>query len=310
MVLIPLVNGGVPAAADQLSATPAAVASTAVGAPALVPLASRVPTVAFTSGPKLGVRVRPAQVGPGAWKFTLQREEGTKWVSAGAFRTIGTLEEAELPVGEGTYRVVVPAQNGFRATMSAAQRYSPAPTVEMRGGSRLETTVAPVSTRGNGWTLTLERKSGQGWSKVRTVTSNGVRPVLSAVDSGTYRVQTQAQGRFPAFTSTPFVYQQQAPAGPVGYALIEEAFPGDSKTRLTPRAASSGCGSVATMTGDGLKIAGGFMALVPVAGGAMGAVTKSTGVIIGAEGAQAGSACVQAQFAAINAQLAFQESQI
>ena len=81
MVLIPLVNGGGPAAADPLSAAPAAAA---VSAPALVPTASRVPTVAFTSGPKLGVRVRPAQVGPGAWKFTLQREEGTKWVSAGA----------------------------------------------------------------------------------------------------------------------------------------------------------------------------------------------------------------------------------
>ncbi len=65
MVLIPLVNGGGPAAADPLSATPAA-ASTAVSAPALVPMASRVPTVAFTAGPKLGVRVRPAQVGPGA----------------------------------------------------------------------------------------------------------------------------------------------------------------------------------------------------------------------------------------------------
>ena len=309
MVLIPLVNGGGPAAADPLLAASAA-ASTAVSAPALVPMASRVPTVAFTSGPKLGVRVRPAQVGPGAWKFTLQREVGTKWVSAGAYRTIGTLEEAELSVGEGTYRVVVPAQNGFRATVSGAQRYSPAPTVKMRGGSRLETTVAPVSMRGAGWTMTLERKSAQGWSKVRTVTSNGVRPVVSAVDSGTYRVQTQAQGRFPAFTSTPFAYQQQAPAGPVDYALIEEAFPSDSKTRSMPRASSGGCGSVATLTGDGLKIAGGFLALVPVAGGAMGAVTKTTGIIIGAEGAQAGNACVQAEFAAINVQLAFQESQI
>jgi hypothetical protein len=307
MVLIPLVHGGGPAAADLLSAAPK---TAAASAPAQVPMASRVPTVAFTSGPKLGVRVRPAQVGPGAWKFTLQREEGTKWVSAGAYRTIGTLEEAALPVGEGTYRVVVPAQNGFRATVSGAQRYSPAPTVNMRGGSRLETTVAPVSMRGAGWTMTLERKSAQGWSKVRTVTSNGVRPVVSAVDSGTYRVQTQAQGRFPAFTSTPFDYTQQAPAGPVDYALVEEAFPSDRKTRSMPRASSGGCGSVATLTGDGLKIAGGFMALVPVAGGAMGAVTKTTGIIIGAEGAQAGNACVQAEFAAINVQLAFQESQI
>ena len=309
MVLIPLVNGGGPAAADPLSATPAA-ASTAVSAPALVPMASRVPTVAFTAGPKLGVRVRPAQVGPGAWKFTLQREEGTKWVSAGAYRTIGTLEEVELSVGEGTYRVVVPAQNGFRATVSGAQRYAPTPTVDMSGSSRLITSVAPISMSGAGWKVTLERQSAQGWSTVRTATTNGVKPVVSAVGSGTYRVRTDAQGRFPAFTSKPFAYRPQAPAGPVDYALIDEAFPSDSKTRSMPRAASSGCGSVKSSTAEGLSIATGFLSLVPVAGGALAAVTGGAAAIVGAEGASAGSACVQAEFAAINVQLAFQESQI
>ncbi|MSV52026.1 MAG: hypothetical protein F2892_07105, partial [Actinobacteria bacterium] len=194
-------------------------------APARLPLASRVPTVAFSAGQKLGVRVRPAQVGPGAWKFTLQREEGTTWVSAGNYRTIGTLEEAEFAVGAGTYRVVVPAQNGFQSTVSGAERYTPAPTVEVSGSSRLVTSVAPISMRGAGWTVTVERKSSQGWSTVRTATTNGVRPVVSAVGSGIYRVRTDAQGRFPAFTSKPFAYRPQAPAGPVDYTLIDEAFP-------------------------------------------------------------------------------------
>lgn len=307
MVLIPLGHGGGPAAADQLSAN----STTAVAsAPARLPLASRVPTVAFSAGQKLGVRVRPAQVGPGAWKFTLQREEGTTWVSAGNYRTIGTLEEAEFAVGAGTYRVVVPAQNGFQSTVSVLERYTPTPTVEVSGSSRLVTSVAPVSMRGAGWKVTLERKSAQGWSAVRTATTNGVRPVVSAVGSGIYRVRTDAQGRFPAFTSKPFAYRPQAPAGPVDYALIDEAFPSDSKTRSKPRAASSGCGSVKSSTAEGLSIATGFLSLVPVAGGALAAVTGGAAAIVGAEGASAGSACVQAEFAAINVQLAFQESQI
>lgn len=310
MVLVPLVHGGGPAAADQRSAAGANAETVSTSAQAQVPSARRVPTVTFTAGQKLGVRVQPAQVGPGAWKFTLEREEGTKWVSAGTFRTIGSLEEAELPVGEGTYRVVVPAQNGLQATVSVVQRYAPAPAIEVSGSSRLVTDVSPVSMRDGGWTVTLERKTAQGWSKVRTATTSGVRPVVSAVGSGTYRVRTDAQGRFPAFTSKPFAYRQQAPAGPVDYALIDEAFPSDSKTRSKQRAASSGCGSVKSSTAEGLSIATGFLSLVPVAGGALAAVTGGAAAIVGAEGANAGSACVQAEFDAINVQLAFQESQI
>ncbi|MFM8895698.1 MAG: hypothetical protein ACKOE2_10055, partial [Actinomycetales bacterium] len=314
MILAALVNVGGPAAANEVSSAPQGAAAAVAETRAQAPMAGRLPTVRFASGPRLGVRVRPAQAGPGQWKFSLERKEGTKWVPAGAYRTSGDLEQAELPVGAGTYRVVVPAQNGFRATISGAQRYAPAPIVTMSGGSRLEIAVAPVSMKGSGWTVTLERKTAQGWSKVRTVTSTGVRPVVSAVGSGTYRVRTQAQGRFPAFTSTPYDYQQQAPAGPVDYSLIAQAFASDSKARsmprVMPRAATGGCGSVMTSTSEGLEIAGGFLSLVPVAGGAMAAVTNTAGVVIGAEGAEAGSACVQAEFAAINVQLAFQESQI
>ena len=303
MVIIPLGHGGGPAAADPLSANSTTAVASVASAPA------RVPTVAFTAGQKLGVRVRPAQVGPGAWKFTLQREEGTTWVSAGNYRTIGTLEEAEFAVGAGTYRVVVPAQNGFQSTVSEVERYTPTPSVDISGSSRLVTSVAPISMSGAGWKVTLERKSAQGWSTVRTATTNGVKSVVSAVGSGTYRVRTDAQGRFPAFTSKPFAYRLQAPAGPVDYALIDEAFPSDSKTRSMPRA-SSGCGSVKSSTAEGLSIATGFLSLVPVAGGALAAVTGGAAAIVGAEGASAGSACVQAEFAAINVQLAFQESQI
>ena len=303
MALIPLAHGGGTASAEQATAAPA-------GAPTQALTAVGVPSVALTSGQRLGVQVRPAQKGPGAWTFSLQRKSGQKWLPAGRFATSGDREVAELAVPAGTYRVLVPAQHGLKATVSGARRYTPEPTVTLSGGSRLATSVKPVNKKGAGWTVTLERKTAQGWARVRTARTDGISPVVSAVDAGTYRVRTKAMGRFPALTSKPFAYRPQAPAGPVDYAAINGAFPGGRKTRSLPTGDSGGCGSVMSKTSEGLEVATGFLSLIPAAGGALAAVTGGSAAIIGAAGASAGSACVQAQFAAINAQLAFQESQI
>jgi len=72
----------------------------------------------------------------------------------------------------------------------------------------------------------------------------------------------------------------------------------------------SGCGSVMAQTAEGLGIATGFIGLVPVVGPALGAVTNSASFATAATGANAGDACIQAQFEVINAQLANQEEQI
>ena len=74
--------------------------------------------------------------------------------------------------------------------------------------------------------------------------------------------------------------------------------------------ASSGCGSVMTAGSTGLDYATGFLSVVPVVGTALSAVTVIGSGATALMGANAGDACIQAQFELINAQLADQEGQI
>ena len=78
----------------------------------------------------------------------------------------------------------------------------------------------------------------------------------------------------------------------------------------TTGTSSSGCGSVMASTAAGLGIASGFLNLVPVVGPVLADVGQSTSNAVALMGGNAGDACIQAEFALVNAQLADQEGQI
>lgn len=265
--------------------------------------------VTMVGGPRLHVAVGPSQAGPGAWQFTLERRSGDAWEWAGDYLTQGTREEVTLPVSAGTYRVVVPAQNGLPTTTSMPRPYVPTPDIAVGGHGALEVTVGPI----RDWKVTLERQTDTGWASVRTVASRGSRPMVFDVGAGTYRVRTEANGRFPVFTGRPFSFEPSAPAGPIPYGMLDAAFssaPAGSKGARSTDLRSSGgsnCGSVMTKSDVGVDIAVGVVNLVPYVGGALGSALDDW-----ASSAQANAegACLSGQFESINAQLAYQEAQI
>ena len=292
------------------SAVPMADRQVRPGLPAVSAAAAAPARVTLAGGPLLQVQVGPSQVGPGAWTFTLERRSGDSWVRAGDYRTTGTKEEAALPVAAGTYRVVVPAQHGYQVTTSKSSAYAPTPDITVAGHGALEVKVGP----NRDWQVTLERKTDQGWSRVETLKSRGLKRMVFSVDRGTYRVRTAANGRFPAFTGDPFDFAPTAPPGPIPYGFLDAAFsdaPGVAMQRsltVVPRAASSSCASVLSPSPDiGLKVATGLINYIPYVGGALSSTIDNQ-----AANAQSNAeeACISAQFATINAQLAYQESQI
>ena len=288
-----------PAGADRSSAQAHATISAT---------AAQVARVTMAAGPLLHVRIGPTRKGPEAWKFTLQREVGGSWKSIGEYRTIGTVDEVSLPVTSGTYRVVVPAQFGYRATTSQPQAYLPTPDVTVGGHGALEVKVGPIRS----WQVTLERKTDRGWSKVETAKARGTTRTVFRVGPGTYRVRTDANGRFPAYTGKPFDFTPQAPPGPIPYGVIDAAFSGKpvpaKKSRsATPRSSSSNCASVMSSSSAGVDVAVGVINLIPYVGGSLGLGLAD---LSSNSGDNAAEACISGQFATINGQLAFQESQI
>jgi hypothetical protein len=269
--------------------------------------AKSVARVTMTAGPRLQVRVGPAQQGAGAWRFTLERQSGGTWRSAGNYRTSGPLEEVLIPVSAGTYRIAVPAQLGYEAMTSKPLDYSPAPEITLSQAGGIEIQVAPIRQ----WQVVLERKTDRGWSKACGATTRGMQPIVCAVGAGTYRVRTEANGRFPQYTGEPFDFAPRAPAGPVDLAVVDAAFsiPG-AASRQQLRSAATSCGSVMNKTATGLWVASGFLSFVPVAGDVLALATDEAAIVAGAAGSSAGSACVEAQFQVVNQQLAFQEQQI
>ncbi len=257
------------------------------------------PRVMTTGGSQFTVRVTPALSDVGSWHFTLQRRTGTKWKTIGDYSTRGDREEVTLPLRAGRYRVLVPAQHGYAAVTSSPMRYQPTPQISLTGSGGLEVQVSPART----WKMILERKTAQGWTRVDAGIVRGSHPTVFAEPSGTYRVRTKATGRFPAFTGRPFDYAAAAPAGPIAPALLDEVFaaPAPAAANAKPQA-STDCGKVMKEGG----IALGLLSFIPYAG----PVFKVIGLGVRADGKKAGSACVQAEFAQANEQLAFQEGQI
>ncbi|MFM8351624.1 MAG: hypothetical protein ACKN9D_11230, partial [Actinomycetales bacterium] len=306
LLVAPQSVSAVPEAVRQAPQSPQAAPHST---PMSVSAAKAKPRVTMTGGPRLLVQVGPAQAGPGAWRFTLERRNGNSWERAGDYLTRGTREEVSLPVGAGTYRVVVPAQHDYPETTSTPRQYVPTPNITVGGYATLEVKIGPI----RDWRVTLERQTDTGWSTVKATKTRGIRPMSFEVDAGTYRVRTQANGRFPELTGKPFAFQPQAPAGLIPFEMIDAAFstaPTAAKqTRAaTPRAASSNCSSVMSPSSDiGLKVATGVINYIPYVGGAL-----SSGIQNRAGNAQANAqqACVSAQFATMNAQLAYQEAQI
>jgi hypothetical protein len=280
----------------------------ALSAPAGSPVATQVARVTMEAGPRLQVRVGPARKGPEAWKFTLQREAGGSWEPVGEYRTIGTRDEISLPVAAGTYRVVVPAQYEYRATTSQPQAYLPTPDITVGGYGALEVRVGPI----RAWQVTLERRTDQGWSKVETAKTRGTTRIVFSVGAGTYRIRTEANGRFPAYTGKAFEFTPQAPPGPIPYGLIDAAFSGKpvpaKKSRsVTPRSSSSNCASVMSSSSAGVDVAVGYINLIPYVGGSLGLGLAD---VSSNSADNAAEACLSGQFATINSQLAYQESQI
>ncbi len=267
------------------------------------------PQVTMDGGPRLRVHVAPEQAGPGAWQFTLERKGADGWEWDGDYLTKGTNEEISLPVAAGTYRVVVPAQNGLSAATSKEKAYLPTPDITVGGYGALEVTVGPI----RDWRVTLERKTDQGWVTAKRAKTRGTEPMVFSVDDGTYRVRTEANGRFPAHTGAAFDFARQSPPGPIPYGMVDAMFsdnpaPGKKTRTLTPRSASSNCASVMNPSPDyGVTIATGLINFIPYVGR-----TISSGINSQQANAQATAEqnCLSAQFAAMNAQLSFQEAQI
>lgn len=303
LIVSPHAATAVPTAASA----PAATATVAVTrTPSAVKQAA--PVVTMTGGPRLQVHVAPEQAGPGAWQFTLERQSGDGWAWDGDYLTKGTKEEVTLPVTAGTYRVVVPAQNGHPAATSKPQAYRPTPVITTGGYGALEVRVGPI----RDWQVSLERKTDQGWVTAKGAKTRGTEPMVFSVDDGTYRVRTEANGRFPAYTGPVFDFARHAPPGPISYKRINAMFSnpaaGGKKTRAaTTRSSSSNCGAVMSTSPSGLGLATGLINLIPDAGGAIGSAVDS---IASNNQDSAEEACLSGQFAAINAQLSYQEGQI
>lgn len=309
-LLVACVLAAMVAPQQAASAEPAASRDAQSRHSSSTPAAKGAARVTLTAGPRLTVRVGPSQVGPGAWKFTLERLSGTAWVRAGAYRTQGTTEDVFLPVTAGTYRVVVPAQHGYQATTSTSTAYVPTPDITVAGHGAIEVKVGPI----RDWQVTLERQTDQGWSTVKTSKTRGLKRMVFSVDAGTYRVRTAANGRFPEYAGDPFRFAPQAPPGPIPYGYVDAVFsdaPGVATKKsnpVVPRAASSSCASVMEQGPNiGLKVATGVINYIPYVGGVLSSRISNQA----ANGqANAQQACISAQFATINAQLAYQESQI
>lgn len=311
--VVATVGAGLVLPAAWASAAPAAVEAAPVLRPAastsgIAPLATQVARVATEGGPRLRVRVGPARNGPEGWQFTLERKAADGWEWDGDYLTEGTKDEVTIPVSAGTYRVVVPAQFGYPSATSKPQSYSPTPEITVGGYGALEVKVGPV----RDWQVTLERNTDQGWVRAKQAKTQGLTPMVFSVDDGTYRVRTEANGRFPAYTSAPFDFARQAPPGPIAYERIAAMFSsppaGKERTRAaTTRSTSSGCASVMNSSSTGINIATGLVNLVPDVGGSIGIAVDAI-----ATNAQdsAEEACLSGQFATINAQLSYQEGQI
>lgn len=98
-----------------------AAARTAATAPyGLQAPAVRVAVKAVSTASKLYVNVNP-NVGAGYWTFRVQRRRADgSWATLSAwYKTWGTGETRTLDLGRGTYRVMVYAKYGYRATTSA-----------------------------------------------------------------------------------------------------------------------------------------------------------------------------------------------
>ena len=272
-----------------------------------IPVAERVakaaPRVEMTGGAKLVIRVQPGLAGIKSWRFTLQRKSGQAWTAVGTYETQGRLEEVALQAKWGWYRVVVPAQHGYKAMTSPATKYRPTPEFTIGGAGAIEVQVAPR----RGWQVTLERKTANGWKKVRTAKPRGENPLVFPSQSGTYRLSTGAAGRFPKYTSAPFAFRPASPRGPIDQRYLGDVFAGD----LGSSPGDESCGSVMNQSsGTGLIVASGFVSLIPVAGPAFAAGLDDAAAYAGDAATSAGSACLEAEFQLVNSQLGFQESQI
>ncbi|MFM7210605.1 MAG: hypothetical protein ACKOYQ_01165 [Actinomycetota bacterium] len=278
-------------------------ASLIAGAAVSQTAAKAAPRVELAGGPKLVIRVQPGLAGIKSWRFTLQRKSGQTWKTVGGYETRGRLEEIALGVKSGSYRVVVPAQHGYKAMTSPATKYRPTPEFTIGGAGAIEVQVAPR----RGWQVTLERKTENGWKKVRTAKPRGENPLVFPSQSGTHRLSTEAAGRFPKFTSTSFVFRPRSPKGPIDQRHLGDVFAGDQG----PDPGDESCGSVMNQnSGTGLIVASGFVSLIPVAGPVFAAGLNDAAAYAGDAATSAGSACLEAEFQLVNSQLGFQESQI
>ena len=286
--------------AGSATATPTAVITERAVS---VSAAKTAPTVTMSGGPKLVIQVQPGLVGVGSWQFTLQRKSGQAWKTVGDYETQGRLETVVLPVTSGLYRVTVPAQNGRKATTSAAMRYRPSPQITVGGSGAIEVQLSPR----RAWQVNLERKTSKGWSKVGSAKAHGAQPLVFPAGAGTYRLSTQATGRFPTYAGSPFAFRPRSPKGPIDQRYLGDVFTG------SPSAApgDESCGSVMQQgSGTGLIVAAGFVSLIPGAGPVFAAGLNDAAAYAGDAATSAGSACLQAEFQLVNSQLGFQESQI
>lgn len=106
-----------------------------------------------------------------------------------------------------------------------------------------------------------------------------------------------------------------APIGPNSYPALHTLFnrPHIIKADNLATAQSSStnaCGISDSDVEAGLAVTSGFISMVPIAGPALGAMTKGAYSVLSIEGSSAENSCIQSEFNLINQQLAIQEAQI
>lgn len=122
--------------------TSLALALLVIGFPSTVAAAEPV-QIRLDNGLQLMVDIDPDLPDARAWSFILQRQGRDGWRYAGRFRTQYGVETRRIDVPPGTYRVVVPAQNGHARSASAPLAFIP--LLVLQNGYLLDGTIPGIS---------------------------------------------------------------------------------------------------------------------------------------------------------------------
>lgn len=107
-----------------------------------------------------------------------------------------------------------------------------------------------------------------------------------------------------------------APIGPNSYPALQTLFnrphilKGNNQITAAQSSSTNACGISDSDVEAGLAVTSGFISMVPIAGPALGAMTKGAYSVLSIEGSSAENSCIQSEFNLINQQLAIQEAQI